>query len=53
MDVLVILIPASLGLGAIGLLAFYWTMRSRQYEDPDGDAARILRTDYDDAPPDG
>lgn len=53
MDVLVILIPASLGLGAIGLLAFYWTMRSRQYEDPDGDAARILRTDYDDAPPTG
>ncbi|WP_368345388.1 cbb3-type cytochrome oxidase assembly protein CcoS [Pelagovum sp. HNIBRBA483] len=52
MEVLVILIPVSIGLGAVGLLAFFWTMRSRQYDDPDGDAARILRTDYDDAPAD-
>lgn len=52
MDVLVILIPVSLGLGAVGLLAFFWTMRTRQYEDPDGDAARILREDFDDKPAD-
>ncbi|NBT32696.1 MAG: cbb3-type cytochrome oxidase assembly protein CcoS [Rhodobacteraceae bacterium] len=50
MDVLAFLIPVSLGLGALGLGAFFWTMKSRQYEDPDGDAARILRTDYDDQP---
>lgn len=50
MDILVILIPVSLGLGALGLGAFFWTMRHRQYEDPDGDAARILRDDYDDKP---
>ncbi len=50
MDVLVILIPVSLGLGLIGLGAFYWTLKSRQYDDPDGDAARILRDDYDDMP---
>ncbi len=50
MDVLVILIPVSLGLGALGLFGFFWTMRHRQYEDPEGDAARILRTDYDDHP---
>ena len=50
MDVLAFLIPVSLGLGALGLGAFFWTMKSRQYEDPDGDAARILRTDYDDKP---
>mgnify|MGYP000922238426 CR=1 FL=1 len=50
MDVLAFLIPVSLGLGALGLGAFFWTMKSHQYEDPDGDAARILRTDYDDQP---
>lgn len=50
MEVLVILIPVSIGLGLVGLLAFYWTLKSRQYEDPDGDAARILRDDYDDHP---
>ena len=50
MDVLVVLIPVSLVLGLIGLGAFYWTLKSRQYDDPDGDAARILRDDYDDKP---
>lgn len=50
MEVLAFLIPVSLGLGLLGLLAFYWTLKSRQYEDPDGDAARILRDDYDDTP---
>ena len=38
MEVLVFLIPASLGLGALGLLAFLWSLRNRQYEDPKGDA---------------
>lgn len=50
MTVLVILIPVSLGLGLLGLGAFVWTMRNRQYDDPDGDAARILREDFDDRP---
>jgi len=50
MDVLVYLIPISLGLGLLGLLAFVWTMRSGQYDDPKGDATRILRDDYDDKP---
>lgn len=50
MDVLTYLIPVSLGLGAIGLGAFWWTLRSDQYDDPDGDAERILRDDYDDSP---
>jgi len=40
----------SIGLGIVGLLAFFWTMKNRQYEDPQGDAERILRTDYDDEP---
>jgi cbb3-type cytochrome oxidase maturation protein len=50
MDVLVYLIPISLSLGMLGLVAFMWTLRSRQYEDPDGDSARILRHDYDAEP---
>ena len=43
MDVLTFLIPISLILGAIGLLAFVYTVRSNQYDDPEGDSRRILR----------
>ncbi len=50
MDVLVYLIPISLCLGLLGLVAFVWTLRTRQYEDPEGDSARILRDDYDSTP---
>ena len=50
MDVLVYLIPISLFLGGLGLAAFFWTLRSHQYDDPDGDRHRILSDDYDDKP---
>ena len=50
MEMLSYLIPISLGLGGIGLLAFFWTLKTRQYEDPEGDAHRILTKDYDDKP---
>ncbi|MEM7321295.1 MAG: cbb3-type cytochrome oxidase assembly protein CcoS [Pseudomonadota bacterium] len=50
MEVLAILIPISLFLGAIGLVAFIYTVRSNQYDDPDGDARRILNSDWDDRP---
>jgi len=50
MEVLVFLIPISLFLGAIGLIAFFWTLKSKQYDDPEGDSRRILTDDYDDAP---
>ncbi|WP_299360927.1 cbb3-type cytochrome oxidase assembly protein CcoS [uncultured Paracoccus sp.] len=50
MEVLIILIPVSLGLGGLGLVAFLWTLRSRQYEDPRGDAERILSDEWDDRP---
>ena len=50
MDVLVILIPVSLFLGLLGLIGFIWTLKSRQYEDPDGDSQRILTDEFDDAP---
>ncbi len=39
---LVFLIPIALGMGALGLLAFFWAMRSGQYDDMDGAANRIL-----------
>ncbi len=50
MEMLSYLIPISLGLGSIGLLAFFWTLKSKQYDDPEGDANRILSPDYDDKP---
>lgn len=50
MDILFALIPISITLGGLGLLAFLWTLRHRQYTDPDGDAARILLTEWDDRP---
>lgn len=39
------LIPIALGLGLAGLWAFLWSLRSGQYEDLDGAAARILLDD--------
>lgn len=50
MEVLVYLIPASLFLGALGLAGFFWTLRSRQYDDPEGDKRRILSSEWDDRP---
>lgn len=45
MNVLVLLIPVSLILGGIGAVAFIWTLKTDQYDDPAGDAARILLDD--------
>lgn len=50
MEMLAILIPVSLFLGGVGLVAFLWTLRHRQYDDPDGDSHRILNDDWDDHP---
>lgn len=50
MEVLVYLIPVSLFLGALGLAGFFWTLRSRQYDDPEGDKRRILNSEWDDKP---
>lgn len=36
------LIPISIGLGLIGLAAFFWALRHEQYDDLEGAAARIL-----------
>lgn len=48
MNALVFLVPAALALGLLGLALFLWTLRSRQYDDLDGAASRIL---FDDLPP--
>ena len=50
MNILAILIPISLILGGIGLFAFFWSIKSDQYSDPKGNAARILSDRYDDSP---
>lgn len=41
------LIPIALGLGLCALSAFFWAMRSGQFEDMDGAALRILIDDED------
>ena len=45
MNGLVIIIPVSLILGGVGLAAFIWTVRSNEYDDEQGNAARILLGD--------
>jgi cbb3-type cytochrome oxidase maturation protein len=47
MTVLIWLIPVALGLGAVALGAFLWSLKSGQYEDMDGAAYQAL----DDEPP--
>jgi cbb3-type cytochrome oxidase maturation protein len=49
MNGLVFLIPVALFLGAAGLAAFLWSLRSGQFDDLDGAAVRIL-ADEDEAP---
>jgi cbb3-type cytochrome oxidase maturation protein len=48
MTILSILIPVALGLGALGLCAFLWSLKSGQYEDLDGSASRIFQDDEND-----
>ncbi|SFD24610.1 cbb3-type cytochrome oxidase assembly protein CcoS [Tropicimonas isoalkanivorans] len=50
MEVLAFLIPISLFLGGVGLAAFFWAVRTDQYDDPEGDSRRILSDEYDDTP---
>ncbi|HZF45411.1 MAG TPA: cbb3-type cytochrome oxidase assembly protein CcoS [Sphingomonadaceae bacterium] len=48
MNVIAILIPVALLLGLGGLAAFFWSMKSGQFEDMDGAANRILIDEEDD-----
>jgi cbb3-type cytochrome oxidase maturation protein len=42
MTVLLLLIPAALAIGGLGLAAFFWALRNGQFDDPEGNASRIL-----------
>lgn len=44
---LVFLIPIALGMGLVGLGAFFWAMRGGQFDDLDGAALRILIDEED------
>jgi cbb3-type cytochrome oxidase maturation protein len=48
MNSLVFLVPLALVLGAAALGGFLWSLRSGQYDDLDGAAARILLDDDED-----
>ena len=45
MTALIYLIPVALALGALGLVAFLWSLRSGQYDDLEEAAERILVDD--------
>lgn len=47
MNGLLFLIPIALGLGLVGLFAFFWSLNNGQFDDPDGSALRILMDDED------
>lgn len=46
MNGLAVLIPIALMLGLSGLAAFFWAMRSGQFEDMEGAALRIFIDDH-------
>jgi cbb3-type cytochrome oxidase maturation protein len=54
MDILLMLIPAALMISGVAIVVFYWSVKSGQFEDMDGEAHRILMDDDDELiPPSG
>lgn len=49
MSALLVLIPVSLGMGLVGLAAFFWAVQHGQFDDPEGNASRVLT--YEDSVP--
>lgn len=45
MEMVSFLIPVALLLGLLGLGAFFWSIRSGQFDDPEGAANRVLLDD--------
>ncbi|MEM6711154.1 MAG: cbb3-type cytochrome oxidase assembly protein CcoS [Pseudomonadota bacterium] len=45
MDILLFLVPFALLLSTFGLIAFFWALKSGQFDDLQGAAERILYTD--------
>ena len=50
MTIIAGLIPISLFLGGLGLMAFLWALKRGQFDDPEGDGQRFLNDDWDDRP---
>lgn len=50
MEVLAWLIPVSLIMGGLGLGAFFWALRSGQFDDTLGDGQRFLAPDWEKFP---
>lgn len=42
---LLLLIPLSIGMGLLGLCAFFWALRNGQFDDPEGAAWRVIPPD--------
>lgn len=42
MTALLILVPLSIGMGLVGLCAFVWALRRGQFDDPEGNAWRVI-----------
>ncbi|MBY0564598.1 MAG: cbb3-type cytochrome oxidase assembly protein CcoS [Hyphomonadaceae bacterium] len=45
MEIMIFLIPVAVLMGLVGLVAFFWSLKSGQYEDLEGAAHRILIDD--------
>jgi cbb3-type cytochrome oxidase maturation protein len=45
MDIIAYLIPIAILLGGAALAAFFWSLKDGQFDDPDGEAERILFDD--------
>lgn len=48
MNIIFMLVPISVLLALCGLAAFWWSVKSGQFDDPTGDASRILIDDPQD-----
>jgi cbb3-type cytochrome oxidase maturation protein len=47
---ILLLIPIALGLGLLGLFAFFWSLKSGQFDDLDGAGLRILIDEEEEGP---
>lgn len=50
MTALALLVPLSIVMGGAGLSAFLWSLRTKQYDDLEGAAERILLSDEYEGP---
>ena len=50
MDIILLLIPAALTVSGVAIVVFFWSVKSNQFEDLEGDAYRILMDDDEHEP---